>query len=153
MFTKTLACNRGIMGGRTYQCPECKHEKTITYTCNCKFCTSCGKKNTDQFVLDQQAVLPTGRWQQVTYTLPDDLWPIFKYNRALLGDLCRIAIQTLLEQAEKKGIIIGVMAVIHTFGRDLKWNAHIHIAVTLYGLAYNHTHIKHIAFAKQRDRR
>ncbi|EQB88243.1 hypothetical protein M918_24675 [Clostridium sp. BL8] len=35
-----------------------------------------------------------------------------------------------LERSKKEKFIPGIVAVIHTFGRDLKWNPHVHLLVT-----------------------
>ncbi|QGP62055.1 transposase [Piscirickettsia salmonis] len=53
-----------------------------------------------------------------------------KFIRELLNIIFRTAANTLLETAKKKGLIIGIFAALHTFGRDLKWNVHVHISVT-----------------------
>ncbi|MFK0569557.1 transposase [Endozoicomonas sp.] len=37
--------------------------------------------------------------------------------------------------AGKKGIRSGIFTALHTFGRDLKWNTHVHLSVTTGGLA------------------
>ena len=36
----------------------------------------------------------------------------------------------------------GLITVIHTFGRDLKWNPHIHAIVTLGGFNKNHKYLE-----------
>ncbi|WP_196214914.1 transposase [Piscirickettsia salmonis] len=61
---------------------------------------------------------------------PRKFWAFFLFNRELLNIIFRTAANTLLETAKKKGLIIGIFAALHTFGRDLKWNVHVHISVT-----------------------
>ncbi|GAW28165.1 hypothetical protein ULO1_07350 [Carboxydocella sp. ULO1] len=34
------------------------------------------------------------------------------------------------EKGRKRGYEVGAIAVIHTFGRDLKFNPHVHVLVT-----------------------
>jgi hypothetical protein len=52
-----------------------------------------------------------------------------------LNALFRAATGTLKEIWEKKGAgMPGIIAVVHTFGSDLKWNPHVHVIVTCGGL-------------------
>jgi hypothetical protein len=62
------------------------------------------------------------------------LRPYFLYHRELLGELARLAYDTVrvmmaaaVEQPEARP---GMVAVIQTFGSTLKWNPHIHAIVT-----------------------
>ena len=55
-------------------------------------------------------------------------------NRELLNELSGLASKVLLKLAKKKGIMPGIFTSLHTFGRDLKWNTHVHISVTRGGL-------------------
>lgn len=79
-------------------------------------------------------MFPNCSYQHITFTMPDVLWHVFKDNRDCLNDLIRIATQTLIKTAKKKGITIGVFAAIHTYGRELNWNTHVHVSVTMGGL-------------------
>ncbi|XOW78905.1 transposase [Piscirickettsia salmonis] len=59
------------------------------------------------------------------------------------------AAETLLKTAKDKGITIGIFAAIHTFGRDLKWNVHVHISVTRGGLSKDGKNWESIYFANK----
>ncbi|WP_196215056.1 transposase zinc-binding domain-containing protein [Piscirickettsia salmonis] len=43
---KMLSCKTKFAGHDEYSCsnPDCKHTKTVTYTCKSRLCSSCGKK-------------------------------------------------------------------------------------------------------------
>lgn len=66
--------------------------------------------------------------------MPDSLWPIFWYNRHLFGLISAIASEIIKEIAAKKNIVVGIFTALHTFGRDLKRNVHIHLSVTCGGI-------------------
>ena len=66
--------------------------------------------------------------------MPAELWELFRYNRSLLGSLSGLAATIILKVAGKKGIRPGIFTALHTFGRDLKWNVHVHLSVTVGGL-------------------
>ncbi|QGP66903.1 Putative transposase (plasmid) [Piscirickettsia salmonis] len=120
------------MGCDVYGCsnPNCEHTKVVCFTCKSRFCSTCGKKATEQWIEEQNATLPQCKWQHITFTMPRKFWAFFLFNRELLNIIFRTAANTLLETAKKKGLIIGIFAALHTFGRDLKWNVHVHISVT-----------------------
>ena len=62
------------------------------------------------------------------------LRPYFLYHRELLGELARLAYETVREMMaaaiEEPNARPGMVAVIQTFGSSLKWNPHIHAIVT-----------------------
>jgi len=58
----------------------------------------------------------------------------FAANRHLLKYLFQSASQAVLDWAETKHFLPGVVAVLHTFGSKLNFNCHIHILYTLGGL-------------------
>ena len=131
---KVLNCGKPASGTFHLKCPCCGYDSTIQKTCNSRFCNSCGKKNTDQWIETQLQVLPKANWKHITFTMPDTLWQLFLDNRDLLNFLFALATKGLLRQAKKKGITPGIFAAMHTWGRDLKGNVHIHISVTCGGL-------------------
>lgn len=149
-ITRILACGTSIMGYATFDCPNphCTHKKRICFGCHSRFCNTCGKKGTDQWIENQKALLPLTRYQHITYTMPSVLWPLFKLNRHLLGQLSALAAQTVLNTAKKKGVTPGLFTALHTFGRDLKWNTHIHLSTTLGGLTHDNTQWKKLYYPK-----
>lgn len=133
---RMLSCGRNIRGITVYQCsnPDCQLEKHVPFTCKSRFCPSCGKKLTDQWVEQQKAVLPDCPWQHITFTMPDALWELFRYNRHLLNGLAKLSANVILKVGKKQGIVVGLFTVLHTFGRSLVWNIHIHLSVTRGGI-------------------
>lgn len=134
---KLLSCKNIIRGYQEYHCsnPNCPHVKYVCHTCKCKACSSCGKKATDLWIEKQNQVLPHTSWQHITFTMPAPLWGFFWHNRKLLNLIAAIAAHCVKTIAAKKGITPGIFVAIHTFGRDLKRNVHIHLSVTTAGLS------------------
>jgi hypothetical protein len=139
------------MGYARHRCSkeDCGHEKIVCFSCNSRFCPSCGKRATDQWIARQKEILPDTRWQHLTLTQPDELWELFELNRFLLKDLSRLAGSILTEYGKKKGVIIGAFIALHTFGRDLKLNVHLHVSVTCGGLTLDLTKWKKLYFAQK----
>lgn len=83
--------------------------------------------------------LPKTTWQHITFTLPSIYWEFFWSNRYLMNLLPKIAADIIQEMAEKQGAKVGIYLAIHTFGRDLKRNFHLHLSTTCSGLSLDHT--------------
>ncbi|MCP4934754.1 MAG: hypothetical protein GY927_11245 [bacterium] len=95
-----LSCGLCIRGYALYCCSNsaCSHLKKVAFSCKSRFCPSCGKKATDQWIATQQAVLPHTSWQHITFTMPSELWGLFKENYVLLGQLSALAANPILDQ-------------------------------------------------------
>lgn len=119
------------------------------FSCKSRFCPTCGKKATDQWIAKQQNILPNTDWQHITFTMPGELWEIFKLNRFLLKKLSTLAAHTILKTALQQGVLPAIFTALHTFGRDLKWNTHIHLSTTLGGLTEHNTW-KKIRYSKKK---
>ena len=69
--------------------------------------------------------------------MPESLWETFWFNRDLLNVISGVAAGIIQEIARKKNAVTGIFTALHTFGRDLKRNVHIHLSVTCGGLNDN----------------
>jgi hypothetical protein len=136
-ITKLLSCRNLVRGYHHYRCedPSCTHIKRIAHTCKCKACSSCGKKATELWIEKQNGVLPNTEWQHITFTMPDVFWDFFWLNRHLLNEVGKIAASTVLTSAKTKDVTPAIFIAIHTFGRDLKRNVHIHLSTTRGGIS------------------
>src|SRR3990167_583198 len=147
-ITKLLSCKNIVRGYHEYSCsnPDCHHIKRVPHTCKSKACSSCGKKATDLWIQKQNQILPRTSWQHITFTMPSELWDFFWCNRQLLNQIGLIAANCIQTIAKKKKVIPGIFIAIHTFGRDLKRNVHIHLSVTTGGLSEDHSQWKNLFF-------
>jgi len=145
---KLLSCKTEFRGVSLYQCsnPTCSHSKKVLHTCKGKACSSCGKKATELWIEKQMQLLPNTPWQHITFTMPRELWDFFWVNRKLLNLIAALAANCIKQLAKNKKVIPGIFIAIHTFGRDLKRNVHIHLSVTLGGITKDGTTWKKLAF-------
>jgi len=74
--------------------------------------------------------------RHLVLTIAEELREVFFGNRSLLKVMMDCATKTALEvlQSQKSEAIPGILAVVHTFGRDLKFNPHVHLLMTEGGL-------------------
>ena len=80
------------------------------------------------------ADVPHAQW---VFSIPKMLRPYFLHHRELLGDMARLAYETVREMMAAAPFRIdepdarpGMVAVIQTFGSSLKFTPHIHAIVT-----------------------
>lgn len=102
---------------------------------------------TDVWIHKQLQILPKTKWQHITFTMPKPLWDLFWLNRELLNYIGKLAADCIKRFAYNRSQVIpGIFIAIHTFGRDLKRNVHIHISTTTGGLTSNHSTWKSVYF-------
>lgn len=127
---KMLSCRTGKLGWAKYMCLRCGEERVVNFTCKGRFCTSCGKVYTDQWVERMVGQILDVSHRHFTFTISDKLWTlIWDYHEKLLKVMMDSAVQAMEEVIEEKhpGVKTGYLAMIHTFGRDNRYNPHVHI--------------------------
>jgi hypothetical protein len=144
--TKMIGCGKYENGYIEYECHHCGESKKVAFSCKSRLCSSCGKKYVDDRANNMaNKMLPTKHWH-MTFTIPKELRVVFRKDRELLGELPRLVNEVLryaFKQMNKgEEYIPGVIAVIHTFGRDLKWNPHVHAIVTKGGVGKTRGFVK-----------
>ena len=71
--------------------------------------------------------------------MPSELWDLFWLNRELLNQITKLAADCIMTLARKLDVVPAIFTALHTFGRDLKHNVHVHLSTTRVGL---HTNLK-----------
>jgi hypothetical protein len=132
-FASVLDCGTPALGWELYASET--EEKRCYHRCKSRVCPSCGYRATLQWLEEQEASLPDVPYSGVVFTMPSELWPIFKRNRHLLHDLPVLAAGVIQQWISMKYAARAIiMAVPHTFGGDLKFNSHVHLLVSVGGL-------------------
>lgn len=98
------------------------------------------------------------RHRHIVFTIPEGLRTFFGKDRGRLKILPRCAAKAVTSWMhslnKREEFTPGIVTVIHTFGRDLKWNPHVHMMVTEGGKG-NITewrNIRHISYEALRKR-
>lgn len=133
---KMLACRDPLkLGYHKYVCEKCgKVERIVPHSCKSRFCSSCGKVMVDQWIERSMQGFIDVPYHHIVFTIPRELRNIFRWDRTQLGVLFTAVQRTLLDWCHAQGFTPGIVAVMHTFGSDLKWNPHIHVLITEGGL-------------------
>ncbi|WP_238902036.1 MULTISPECIES: transposase [unclassified Clostridium] len=155
---KVLECGDLSKGYIEFKCHKCNESKKVAFTCKSRFCTSCGKIYVDNWIENMLGKLINVRHRHIVFTIPEELREIFQRERNLLKLLPQCAAKTVLtwhkDQNKKESYTPGIVTVIHTFGRDLKWNPHVHMMVTEGGAGKENPwkHIRHFPYEMLRKR-
>ena len=133
VLEKIILCNSKKLGMKIVYCPECNDSKTIYFSCKSSYCPYCGKKANKEFVQKFVGRMLPVTHRHLTMTMSSRLWKIFQKNPELQKKLIKTSFATVEETMyifTKKKIVPGGLGVIHTYGKDLKTNCHIHLIVT-----------------------
>jgi len=135
------ACRTAALGGHQYHCTHCGKDHFVPHSCRNRHCPTCQGLNGAQW-LEQQAkhLLPIPYFH-VVFTLPHELNLLIKHNQAqLYGLLFSTAVATLLEFGQNNlKALLGITAVLHTWGQTLCDHYHLHCIVTGGGLSLDGT--------------
>jgi len=140
---KMLSCDE--KGYRVFMCPVCGEVRTVFFGCNSRLCTHCGKSYTDKWAERVARSTFNVLHRHVVLTIPEDLRKFFLQDRRFLKVLMDCAIKTLgdvLCWRLKSVATPGVVVVLHTFGKDMKFNPHLHCLVTEGGFKKNGTWVQ-----------
>jgi putative transposase/transposase-like zinc-binding protein len=132
-FRKALQCRTPELGAEVYGSEE--EERVFYHTCKSIPCSSCGYRATAQWQRERWAALPDALYKGITFTMPRELWPLFRDNPLLAKALPAFAAKLIEARAlAKYGLRVGVIAIPHTFNDPLEFNSHVHTMVTGGGL-------------------
>ena len=137
---KLFLCRTQELGFHKYQCPHCGEYICVPHSCKSRICSSCGKLATDHWISSSLSLFPNVSYQHVVFTVPEELRGLMLFNRKLLlNALFKLSSSTIISWVKsKKYYLPGIAMILHTFGRDLKFNPHIHMLVTCGGLSLNY---------------
>jgi hypothetical protein len=137
-FRDILACRTPAMGGHLFRCDRCRHEVYSYHSCCNRACPKCRPNDTD-WLDARRAELAPVPYFHVTFTLPGGLHDIARaHQKTVYAILMKAAADSLLKLAADPryvGGTLGVMAVLHTWGRTLTYHPHVHCLVTGGGLS------------------
>jgi hypothetical protein len=76
---KVLSCKDiNILGYSTYVCKDCGHSHNVAHTCKSRFCNSCGKRMTDNWIIKAQESFLNVPYHHVVFSPPEELWLFFR---------------------------------------------------------------------------
>lgn len=147
---KMIGCGTLDSGFELYECPICHRVNVVCYTCKSRFCTSCGVRYAKERALSISKNALDVSYRHIVFTIDEKLRLFFLRDRNMLNLLFSSVRDTLFYvfdkiNGKKDTFTPGIIMVLHTFGRALNWNPHIHCLVTEGGMNKKHIY-KNINF-------
>ena len=156
---KFLACRDISKGFVKFKCPHCPVTHLFPITCKSRLCPSCGYRYSMTWTENIQKHILNIEHRHVLFTIPEECRKFFFYDRSLMSKLSaavnqvfKFIFHNISRKRKRKNKIsehsgyyftdsdivhYGLISVIHTFDKDLKWNPHIHAIVSLGGFNKN----------------
>lgn len=124
------------MGGHRYDCDHCDYTAVLNNSCGNRYCPQCQGPRRHRWAEAQQELLLPVPHFQVVFTLPAELRPIARAFPSEVYDALFQAAQETLQKLAKThwDATLGVLAVLHTWARDLSFHPHVHCVVSGGGL-------------------
>ena len=131
---KMIHCGDPSFGGAMYGCPHRGKLKFVPFRCHSRFCPTCGNKYAMERTTSMSFKLVNVTHRHCVFTIDKSLREFFLKDRSLLDCLFHSANSVITRMFYKmnksKNFTPGFIMVLHTFGRDLKWNPHIHCLIS-----------------------
>jgi hypothetical protein len=126
-------CRTEALGGHVYTCPRCATVRYSYHSCRNRHCPTCQHGQAQTWLAKQQALLLPVPYFLVTFTLPAQLRSLARQHPrqiyTLLFRSSAAALQQLAADPRFLGGQIGMVGVLQTWTRDLRYHPHIHYLV------------------------
>jgi hypothetical protein len=133
-----LHCRTPELGGQVYCCDHCGTTHYVYHSCRNRSCPQCHYEQSQAWREARRQELLCTPYFHVVFTIPHGLHAAIRSDQTrFYGILMQAAGQSLLEMAADPhhvGGLIGILAVLHTWGRNLDYHPHVHCLVTGGGL-------------------
>lgn len=131
-------CRTPSLGGEVYLCEKCDEYRYSYHSCKNRHCPKCQNDQANQWLEEQRKLLLAVTHFLVTFTLPEELRRVARsHQKTVYNILFRASAEALLKLATDVrfvGARIGMVGVLHTWTRDLRYHPHVHYVVTGGGL-------------------
>ena len=136
---KMIGCGDWRKGHAVYACDKCGRIKIVPFRCKSRFCPTCGNKYNIQRATAMSFKIINVKHRHCVFTIAEELRHFFLEDRSLLNCLFHsvkdVVLNMFYKDNKSKHFTPGVICVLHTFGRDLKWNPHIHCLISEGGIS------------------
>ncbi len=134
-------CRTAALGGHLDVCDECGYSAPSYNSCGNRNCPKCQSLTQAKWIQKQEEqILPIHYFHGVI-TLPAQIRPLALANPEIVYSLLfRCAADTLLtlgRDPKHLGALIGFIAVLHTWTREMLYHPHLHLIIPGGGLAQN----------------
>jgi Putative transposase/Transposase zinc-binding domain len=136
-----LNCRTPALGGQVYRCADCRRDHFVYHSCNHRACPQCGQADAAQWVEEQKRKLLPVPYYLITFTVPEGFRPWLRSHQkegyALLLHHSAATLQDVAARPKYLGAELGILSVLHTWGRQLQFHPHVHCVVPAAGLRHD----------------
>jgi len=126
-------CRTPALGGQVMVCSTCSKTHYAYHSCHHRACPRCGGARTAEWTQRQTDRLLPVPYFLVTFTVPEALRAVCAARPELFFDLLfaqsASALQTVAARPRHLGGELGMIGVLHTWGRQLQLHPHLHYIV------------------------
>ncbi len=123
-------CRTSVMGGHVDACDACGNISISYNSCRNRHCPKCQGHKREEWIQAREADLLPVPYFHVVFTLPSELNPLALHQpKAVYDSLFGAAWQTLETFGKQKGLQMGMIAILHTWGQNLSLHPHLHCIV------------------------
>jgi hypothetical protein len=131
-------CRTASLGGQLYYCAQCDQQRYSYHSCQNRHCPKCQNELANEWLQAQKELLLPTHHFLVNFTLPAELRAVARsHQKTIYHLLFRASSQALLQLALDPRFVggrPGMVAVLHTWTRQLRYHPHVHFIVTGGGL-------------------
>jgi len=124
------ACRTEALAGHVYSCPTCATTRYSYHSCKNRHCPRCQQDTTQAWLARQQDLLLGVPYFLLTFTLPPALRDLARtHQRQLYMLLFRASAAAKEQLGHDPGFLggqIGMLGVLQTWTRDLRFEEHVH---------------------------
>ena len=123
-------CRTSALGGHIDACDECGNVSISYNSCRNRHCPKCQSKNREQWIENRETELLPVPYLHVVFTLPEVLNKTALHAPKILYNILFESVwETLQTFGENRGLKMGMIAVLHTWGQNLSLHPHLHCIV------------------------
>jgi len=129
---KAINCYEHENGCYVSYCKHCDKFIFQSLGCNSRICSCCGKRYTDQWSHSlAKAMFPVSH-RHFVMSVPEDLWSFLRdWNMMkVYMDSAINSFNEFFTIITHRKINVGVIVVLHPFGKDMKFQPHLHLLIT-----------------------
>ena len=133
------SCRTPALGGQVYYCNTCNADRYSYHSCKNRYCPKCQNGQAQQWLDRQRQLLLKAPHFLVTFTLPAELRSLARSHQKIVYNIfmrvCARAMLTLTRNPKYLGGLVGMISVLQTWRRDLRYHPHVHMIVCGAGLS------------------
>jgi hypothetical protein len=136
-------CRTPTLGAHIYICDVCGETQYLYHSCRNRHCPKCQNDKAYRWLEKQHDLLLPVHYFLLTFTLPSELRSLaLGHQRQVYDLLFRAsagAVQSLAQDERFVGGQMGMVGVLHTWGRNLAYHPHVHYLVPAGGVTVDGT--------------